>query len=84
VYRYNTHAGPALKARAYAGVARCALLASPPDVEGAREMVRMARKIVDMNFTEPEEIGAAVGLALFTTSLCSQIPVHHTRAVRSM
>ena len=26
--------GPALKARAYAGVARCALLATPPDVDG--------------------------------------------------
>ena len=48
-----------MKARAYAGVARCALLASPPDVEGAREMIKMARKVVDNNFTEPEEIGAA-------------------------
>uniref|UniRef100_A0A7S0T2B7 Uncharacterized protein n=1 Tax=Mantoniella antarctica TaxID=81844 RepID=A0A7S0T2B7_9CHLO len=55
----GTAAGPATRARAYAGVARCALLASPPDLEGAREMVMMARKIVDNNFTEPEEIGAA-------------------------
>ena len=51
--------GPALKAKAYAGVARCALLASPPDVEGAREMIAAARKTVDNNFTEPDEIGAA-------------------------
>lgn len=40
-------------------MARCALLASPPDVEGAREMIKMARKTVDNNFTEPDEIGAA-------------------------
>ena len=26
---------------------------------GAREMVKMARKVVDGNFTEPEEVGAA-------------------------
>jgi hypothetical protein len=30
----DSGAGPALRARAYAGVARCALLAAPPDVHG--------------------------------------------------
>lgn len=52
-------AGPAVKARAYAGVARCALAANPPDVDGAREALAVARDMVGGNFPEPEEIAAA-------------------------
>jgi putative thioredoxin len=52
-------AGPAVKARAYAGVARCALAANPPDVDGAREALAVARDVVGGNFPEPEEIAAA-------------------------
>ena len=52
-------AGPAVKARAYAGVARCALAANPPDVDGAREALALACDVVGGNFPEPEEIAAA-------------------------
>ena len=50
---------PGVRARAYAGAARCALRASPPDVDAAKALVDAARKTVDGKFTEPVEIAAA-------------------------
>jgi putative thioredoxin len=57
---------PAAKARAYAAAARCALLARPPDVPGARAMVASARLAVGGNFPEPEAIATAEARALLT------------------
>jgi putative thioredoxin len=57
---------PAAKARAYAAAARCALLARPPDVPGARAMVASARLAVGGNFPEPEAIATAEARASLT------------------
>ena len=54
---------PGVRARAYAGAARCALRASPPDVDAAKQLVDAARKTVDGKFTEPVEIAAAAAAA---------------------
>ena len=54
---------PGVRARAYAGAARCALRASPPDVDAAKQLVDAARKTVDGKFMEPVEIAAASAAA---------------------
>ena len=54
---------PGARARAYAGAARCALRADPPDVDGAKQLVEAARKVVDGKFTEPVEVAAAAAAA---------------------
>lgn len=54
---------PGARARAYAGAARCALRADPPDVDGAKQLVEAARKVVDGQFTEPVEVAAAAAAA---------------------
>lgn len=54
---------PGARARAYAGAARCALRADPSDVDGAKQLVQAARKVVDGKFTEPVEVAAAAAAA---------------------
>ena len=59
----DSGAGPAARARAYAGVAICATRADPPDVDGAKEMLTAAIAACDgNNFSTPEDVTRATAV----------------------